>query len=72
VFQPLARSGPDGLDLTFRLSDFTVVHANASTSVRDGSMDTNTSAVRLGQSVTVTGVQGNGFVQATHIVITSR
>ena len=72
VFQPLARSGPDGLNLTFRLSDTTVVHADANTTVRDGSVETNTSAVRLGQAVTVTGVPRNGFVQATRIVITSQ
>lgn len=72
VFQPLARSGPDGLNLTFRLSDTTVVHADANTTVRDGSVETNTSAVRLGQSVTVTGVQREGFVQATRIVINSQ
>ena len=71
VFQPLARSGPDGINVTFRLSDTTVVHADANTMVRDGSADTNTTAVRLGQAVTVTGVQRNGFVQATLIVITS-
>jgi hypothetical protein len=69
VFQPLARSGPDSINLTFRLSDFTVVHADANTMVRNGAVNTNTTAVRLGQAVTVTGVPRNGFVQATLIVI---
>ena len=72
VFPPFARSGPDGINLTFRLSDTTVVHADANTTVRDGSKETNTTAVLLGQAVTVTGIQRNGFVQATRIVITSQ
>ena len=72
VFNPFTRSGPGDINVTFRLSDTTVVHADANTVVRAGSVDSNTTALLLGQAVTVTGVQQNGFVQATRIVITSQ
>jgi len=68
----LQRSGPDDINATFRLNDTTIVHADGNTAVIDGSTMGNTSHLRLGQAVTVTGVQRNGFVQASQIVIDSR
>jgi hypothetical protein len=68
----LERSGPDGLNVSFRIDDFTIVRATASTPVIDGSMTSNTSALRAGQSVAAEGVRANGVLDATKITITSK
>jgi hypothetical protein len=67
----LARSGADGLDVSFRIDDFTVVHASGSTPVISGSATTNTSALRENMSVAVEGTRTNGTLNATRITITS-
>lgn len=68
----LSRGGADGLDISFRIDDFTIVRAAAGTPVIDGSTTTNTSAVLTGMTVTATGRRTNGFLDATRIVIDSK
>jgi len=67
----LARSGADGLDVSFRIDDFTIVHASGSTPVISGSATTNTSALRENMSVSAEGTRTNGTLNATRISITS-
>lgn len=68
----LARSGEGGLDVTFRIDDFTVVRASATTPVIDGSTTGRTDAIRSGQNVTVEGRRDGGFLDATKVTINSR
>ena len=65
-------SRPTDDSARFRIDDFTIVEAGPGTTVRDGSSDTNVTALRLGQAVTVTGTRNNGTLTASHIVIDSR
>jgi hypothetical protein len=65
----LSRSGADGLDVQFRIDDFTIVRANASTPVIMGSFTETTDAIRSDQNVTVEGRRTNGFLDATKVVI---
>jgi PBP1b-binding outer membrane lipoprotein LpoB len=67
----LARSGADGLDVSFRIDDFTIVHASGSTPVISGSATTNTSALTENMSVSVEGSRTNGTLNATRITIAS-
>jgi outer membrane biosynthesis protein TonB len=68
----LERSGADGLAISFRIDDFTIVRAAANTPVMNGSTTTNTSAVLSGMTVTVNGRRTNGFLDATSIIIASQ
>ena len=68
----LTRGGDGGLDITFRIDDFTVVRAGGGTPVMLGSQTSNTSAVHNGQQVTVQGARTNGFLDATSIAIVSQ
>ena len=68
----LTRSGPDGLNITFRIDDFTIVRAAAGTPVVAGSSTENTDAVLLGARVTVQGTRTNGFLDATRITLDSQ
>lgn len=68
----LSRSGPDGLDVTFRIDDFTIVRAGAATPVVSGSATGDTSYLRMGQTVSVDGRRTDGFLDATRIIITSQ
>lgn len=68
----LSRGGPDGLDVTFRIDDFTIVRASAATPVISGSATGDTSYLRLGQTVAVEGRRTDGFLDATRITITSQ
>lgn len=68
----LTRGGADGLDISFRIDDFTIVRAAGNTPVMNGSNTTNTSAILTGMTVTVTGSRSGGFVDATGIVIASQ
>lgn len=68
----LARSGADGLDVSFRIDDFTIVHAAGSTPVISGSATTNTSALTQDMSVSVEGTRTDGTLNATRITITSQ
>jgi hypothetical protein len=68
----LNRSGPDGLNVTFRIDDFTIVRATGSTPVVTGSMTSNTSALRSGQPVAAEGHRANGILDATRITITNQ
>jgi hypothetical protein len=65
----LARSGQDGLDISFRIDDFTIVRGNAATVVMQGSTTYNTSAVLSDQTVIAEGRRTNGFLDATKITI---
>jgi hypothetical protein len=65
----LTRGGAGGLDITFRIDDFTIVRAAGGTAVTSGSQTFNTDAVRTGQTVTVQGRRDNGFLDATRIDI---
>lgn len=68
----LNRTGAEGLDVTFRIDDFTVVRASAGTPVISGSTTGNTSYLRTGQTVAAEGRRTNGFLDATRITITSQ
>ncbi len=67
----LNRTGPDGLDVTFRIDDFTIVRASASTPVISGSTTGDTSYIRSGQTLSVEGRRDNGFLDAVRITIVS-
>ena len=68
----LARSGSGGLDVTFRIDDFTIVRAKANTPVQFGGQIFRTDAVRPRQTVTVEGHRTNGFLDATKITIVAQ
>ena len=68
----LDRSGAGDLDISFRIDDFTVVRAAASTPVMSGGQTYRTDAVRNGQTVTVQGVRNGGFLDASSITITAQ
>ena len=68
----LSRSGEGGLDIQFRIDDFTIVRASGSTPVIDGSNTVQTSSILTGMMVTVTGTRSNGFLDASRIVIDSK
>ena len=72
VISNFSRFGEGDMNVRFRINDFLMVEADANTAVREGSMDSNTSSLRLGQAVTVTGSQINGTVHASKIVIDSQ
>jgi hypothetical protein len=65
----LSRGGADGLDVSFRIDDFTIVNASAGTPVVAGSATSNTSALLEGMSVSVEGRRTNGSLTATRITI---
>ncbi|HYE87252.1 MAG TPA: hypothetical protein VEA16_12915 [Vicinamibacterales bacterium] len=65
----LERSGEGGLDISFRIDDFTIVRASGSTPVIVGSATDSTRAVLTGMNVTAEGRRTNGFLDATRIVI---
>ena len=67
----LDRSGASGLDISFRIDDFTVVRAAGGTPVVSGGQTFNTDAIRSGQMVTAEGRRTNGFLDATKITITA-
>lgn len=68
----LNRTGAEGLDVTFRIDDFTIVRASAGTPVISGSTTGNTSYLRTGHTVAAEGRRTNGFLDATRITITSQ
>jgi hypothetical protein len=68
----LTRSGEGGLDVSFRIDDFTIVRASGSTPVIVGSATSNTSALLEGQTVTVEGRRTNGFLDAARVTIASQ
>lgn len=68
----LNRGGTDGLDISFRIDDFTIVRAAGSTPVIIGSSTEQTRAISNGMSVTVDGTRSNGFLDATRIVVNSQ
>jgi hypothetical protein len=72
VISNFSRFGEGDMNVRFRINDFLMVEADANTAVREGSMDSNTTSLRLGQAVTVTGSQTNGTVHASRIVIDSQ
>ena len=65
----LSRGGTNGLDISFRIDDTTIVRAPGGTTVMVGSQTFNTDAVRTGQTVLVQGRRTNGFLDATRIDI---
>jgi hypothetical protein len=67
----LNRSGAGGLNVSFRVDDFTIVHATPGTTVIAGSVTGDTSHLRSGQVVTAEGPRANGILEATRITITS-
>lgn len=67
----LNRTGPDGLDVNFRIDDFTIVRASAGTPVISGGTTGDTSSIRSGQTLTVEGRRDNGFLDAIRITIVS-
>lgn len=68
----LARGGAQGLDVQFRIDDFTIVKARAGTPVISGSFTEQTDALLNGQRVTAEGRRNNAFFDATRITIDSR
>jgi hypothetical protein len=68
----LDRSGAGDLDISFRISDTTIVRASSDTPVMSGGQTFRTDAVRNGQTVRVTGHSSNGFLDATQIEITAQ
>ena len=65
----LDRSGAGDLDISFRIDDFTIVRAGATTPVTFGGQTFRTDAVRPGQQVNAVGTRSNGFLDATRIEI---
>ena len=65
----LDRSGEGDLDISFRIDDFTIVRATATTPVESNGQMFRTDAVRPGQTVTAEGRRTNGFLDATKITI---
>ncbi len=65
----LDRSGSGDLDISFRIDDFTIVRADATTPVTFGGQTYRTDAVRPGQQVNAVGTRSNGFLDATRIEI---
>ena len=68
----LDRSGPGDMNISFRIDDFTIVRANANTTVVYGGQVFRTDAVRPGQTVTAEGRRSNGFLDATKITIVAQ
>ena len=68
----LERSGEGGLDITFRIDDFTIVRAPGSTPVIIGSETEQTDAILTGMTVTAFGKRTNGFLDATRIVVDAK
>jgi hypothetical protein len=68
----LARGGSQGLDVQFRIDDFTIVKARAGTPVISGSSTEHTDALLNGQRITVEGRRNNAFFDATRITIDAR
>lgn len=68
----LSRSGEGGLDIQFRIDDFTIVRASGGTPVIIGSTTNNTSALLSGMTVTAYGTRNGGFLDATRIVVDSK
>jgi hypothetical protein len=67
----LSRSGDGGLDISFRIDDFTIVRATAGTQVIIGSVTGRTDSILTGMSVTAFGTRSNGFLDASRIVVNS-
>ena len=65
----LDRSGPGDLDISFRIDDFTIVHATGGTPVVAGSRTGQTDFIRNGQTVTAEGRRTNGTLDATKLTI---
>jgi hypothetical protein len=68
----LDRSGPGDMEISFRIDDFTIVRANASTPVYYGGQVFRTDAVRPRQTVTAEGYRAGGFLDATKITIVAQ
>lgn len=65
----LVRSGPNDLNVQFRIDDRTIARASAGTPVVSGSRTGDTDFIRNGQTVTVEGRRDNGFLDATRVTI---
>lgn len=70
---PFTRGGEGGLDVSFRIDDFTIVHVAGSTPVitMSGSAGDTTHLLQ-GQTVTVEGRRNNGTLDATRVTIVSQ
>jgi hypothetical protein len=68
----LSRSGEGGMNIEFRIDDFTIVRAAGGTPVIIGSATEGTNAVVTGMQVTAFGTRTNGFLDATRIVVNSQ
>lgn len=70
VISRMSRSGPDGLDVVFRVGDEVFMRGDAHTTASfGGSLIYNTSALREGQIVTVDARQRADHVYAKHVVV---
>jgi hypothetical protein len=69
VINKLDRSGPDGLNVVFRIGDEPLIRGDANTTVLDGSVTGNTSYLRHGYRVTVDGRVTADGVYARHVII---
>lgn len=69
VISRMTRSGPTGIDVTFRVGDEVFVRGDANTTVLSGSATGNTSYLREGQIATVNAVQRTDYVYARHVII---
>jgi hypothetical protein len=68
----MSRSGPDGIDVLFRIGDEPWVRGDAATTVLDGSSTGNTTNLRDRQTVTIDGRQRADHVYAKHVTIDTK
>ena len=66
----ISRSGPGGLDASFRIDDFTIARVGRNVPVTSGSRTGDTNFLRNGLGVIVTGRRDGGFLDATRVDIT--
>lgn len=73
IIVPFTRGGEGGLDVSFRIDDFTIVHVAGNTPVVTMSGTAgDTTHLLQGQTVTVEGRRNNGTLDATKVTIVSQ
>jgi hypothetical protein len=72
VISVFERSGPDGLNIVFRIGNEPTIRGDANTTVLDGSATGNTSRLQHGYRVTVDGRITADGVYAKHVIIDSK
>jgi hypothetical protein len=69
VISRMSRSGPNGIDVTFRVGDEVFMRGDAGTVVIAGSATGNTTYLREGQIATVDAQQRSGHVYARRVIV---